>query len=312
MSSVKQPKLYANSVNLLGETARSTTPKDLVQQLRKKLAPQDSVVEIMLVLIDPKTAQWILDNLNLPNNRKKKNWDIGKMVQDMKDGRYTLSHQGVAFDTDGYMYDGQNRMEAVVVSGVTVSMFLFFNMPKESALVTDIGSKRSAADAAKISGSPEITNHVTATATRINDPMGVYAGRTHQQIIELSKKYYPAINWVHEQIGGKHDGVDQAAVKACLARAWYTQDRGKLARFIEVLKTGIANGIEESAACKLRDYLRSKNEEGTKRERKRKTPPMVYSKTQNALRYFLDGQPMQNLKGVDGDLFPLPKNVDGN
>lgn len=50
---------------------------------------------------------------------------------DMKNGRWSLTHQGLAFDTNGNLQDGQHRLWAIVFSGVTLQMNVTRDVPVE-------------------------------------------------------------------------------------------------------------------------------------------------------------------------------------
>ena len=67
---------------------------------------------------------------------------VYKMSRDMKNGRWALTHQGIAFNEKGEMFDGQHRMHAVILSDATVEMTVFRNVPEKVWHHTDIGKKR--------------------------------------------------------------------------------------------------------------------------------------------------------------------------
>lgn len=51
-------------------------------------------------------------------------------------------HQGIAFDEDGNLIDGQHRLCAICVSGVTVRMRVHRNVPAEQMVTIDCGRPR--------------------------------------------------------------------------------------------------------------------------------------------------------------------------
>lgn len=67
---------------------------------------------------------------------------IAKMAKDMQNGRWITTHQGIAFNPQGQLIDGQHRMKAIVLSGVTTEMIVFRDVPEDSWHTIDIGRKR--------------------------------------------------------------------------------------------------------------------------------------------------------------------------
>jgi hypothetical protein len=96
----------------------------------------------------------------------------------------------------------------------------------------------------------------------------------------------------------KTAGMSSAVLAVC-AKAAYSQDRDKIQRFMEVLRTGIVRGEHESAAIRLRDFTRSLRGASSPAVREE-----TYNKTMSALSNFLQGNPMSKLYGTHLDLFP--------
>ncbi|MEE2040137.1 hypothetical protein Q8791_23240 [Nocardiopsis sp. CT-R113] len=62
----------------------------------------------------------------------------------MRDGRWQLTHQGIAFDTEGLILDGQHRLLAVTLADTTVDMMVFVGMERATFTVLDVGRRRQA------------------------------------------------------------------------------------------------------------------------------------------------------------------------
>jgi hypothetical protein len=73
-------------------------------------------------------------------------------ARDMANGNWRTTHQGIAFDADGNLRDGQHRMAAIVRSGVTVRMLIVKGIPREGFGVMDTGRGRTMADRLQIEG----------------------------------------------------------------------------------------------------------------------------------------------------------------
>lgn len=101
-------------------------------------------------LINPDMARDILDNNNTSNRKMAQN-KINIYSSDLMDGKWAVTHQGIAFYIDGVLADGQHRLEAVVRTGVSALMLVVCGLSYESAIFIDEGKKRSVADVSDIS-----------------------------------------------------------------------------------------------------------------------------------------------------------------
>ncbi len=87
--------------------------------------------EVMLVTPDMATS-WLKNNH--PKNRPIYQSRVSPMAKDMASGAWMVTHQGICFDGDGYLIDGQHRLSAIIQSGVSVSLLVCRN---ESGDITD-------------------------------------------------------------------------------------------------------------------------------------------------------------------------------
>jgi len=78
--------------------------------------------------ITPQFAIDILENHN-PLNRNVSENVVQAYANDMKNERWLLTHQGIAFDVNGNLVDGQHRLWAVVFSGKEVLMNVTRGLP---------------------------------------------------------------------------------------------------------------------------------------------------------------------------------------
>jgi hypothetical protein len=74
--------------------------------------------------ITPRFAQYVLDEKNTFNRPPSKN-EAELIAADMRAGMFPLTHQGIAFDADGVLVDGQTRLSAIVLYGKPVKMWVF-------------------------------------------------------------------------------------------------------------------------------------------------------------------------------------------
>lgn len=86
------------------------------------------------------------NHYNRPINRIK----VARMVNDIKSGRFEMTHQPIGVDEDGILVDGQHRLTAIAESGIPVDMFVAYNAPRSTKI--DIGLARDTRTALYMAG----------------------------------------------------------------------------------------------------------------------------------------------------------------
>ena len=97
---------------------------------------------IRRMTVDPAQAMLWLENTNT-NNRNVSEKHVARLARDMADGKWMLTHAGIAFSSNGTLLDGQHRLWAVVESGASVEMHVWFNVDPKSMIAIDCGKIRS-------------------------------------------------------------------------------------------------------------------------------------------------------------------------
>jgi hypothetical protein len=112
--------------------------------------------------ITPKRAEEMLaaNTANRPLSRQL----VRSFADAMRRGDWVVTHQGIAFDTNGVLVDGQHRLAAVIESEMPVEFTVFTDVPSDTFDVLDTGRKRNAADALAIEG--ETNSHMLAAMLR--------------------------------------------------------------------------------------------------------------------------------------------------
>lgn len=99
-----------------------------------------------------KASEWLTHGPHNPRPLKK--FIIDKYAQDMRQGHWRLTHQGIAFNKDGQVIDGQHRLSAIIKSGKTAKMAVFRDVEEDNFDVMDIGALRTRSDILAIEGIP--------------------------------------------------------------------------------------------------------------------------------------------------------------
>ena len=120
--------------------------------------------------IDPELAKLLLQG-NV-RNRDVSSAQVDTFARDMVEGRWRLTHQGIALDREGRLVDGQHRLHAIVLSNTEQRMTVTYNVDPESFQVVDTSMRpRSAVDVLRMAeraGTPLVSTHAsTATAAAV-------------------------------------------------------------------------------------------------------------------------------------------------
>lgn len=110
---------------------KDTTNEDYAQKLMVHLPARGhhrrwigvvavNIIQTRVETIGPSEAQHYLDNM-YEGNRRASDIIVFKYARAMDEGRFeSLNGQTIVVGPDGKLYDGQHRMEAIVLSGVTL------------------------------------------------------------------------------------------------------------------------------------------------------------------------------------------------
>jgi hypothetical protein len=232
-----------------------------------------------VVDITPEIAKRWLEH-NHAENRNLAEGKIASYAEDMRGGFWKLTHQGICFDQDGTLTDGQHRLHAVVRSGVTVKMLVFGN--ENSALSDPIDTGRARSIAFLIGRSNRIVS--AANVLRMLE-LGYEA--THSQtsaeaaeILERNDRYLDAMHAVP-----KFYSMTGPLLAACAYA--YPCDPEGVKKFASQANTGemIQRG---DPAFALRNWGSSTNGKATRAWRRALA-------SLNALRYSCAGQSLSTI-----------------
>jgi hypothetical protein len=252
-------------------------------------------------------AEWLAKS---KGNRTHRESSIRMYANDMKNGRWRLTHQGIAFDEQGVLVDGHHRLLAVVKCGIAVQMYISNNVPPEAKANIDTNMVRRATDTYAIVTGEKAGHHQTAICMCIEwfpkiPNTSLTYGREQQ--IQLIEQHMEAAEYAC-QIRSRHVPRFNKGGRAAIARAWYvckeSGELGRLDEFLEVLKTGVpTEGENDTAAIALYRYITTRIGPGASINIVHST----YKRTQSAIHKFLNRQNVTVIRECQEDLFPLPQ-----
>jgi hypothetical protein len=122
---------------------------------------------------------------------------VNRYASDMSTNNWLLTHQGIAFDTNDDLYDGQHRLEAVCKSGKTVRMLVTTGIPAgnngETRVmdVVDCGKARSIDQMLHLHGLQYAKNYTST--------MRFIARVAHLGVTPLMT--FSAVKWMMDDLG---------------------------------------------------------------------------------------------------------------
>ena len=193
------------------------------------------------------------------NRRPTKN-AIYRYAEDMKNGRWQLTPQGIAFFENGNLADGQHRLRAIIAANVPVQMNVTYDVPNDSTLF-DRGVARSLSDSLHMSGKDGEAYGKNGVA--VTNFLFTFDG--HKNTSEGTKKAFIEDNADRLAIAISlcAKGVESArcicrkspVYAAAFCALYCGAEESSLARFFTVANTGFADEDVERSAVVLRNYL---------------------------------------------------------
>lgn len=259
-------------------------------------------MDITYELFTPEVALATLFKHN-GDNRKLRPGVVKSYATDMRDGKWTECADPIVFSTEGQLMSGQHRLHAIVESGTSHEFIVIRNFPVNAGLNIDTQLPRSFLDNAKFAGISDVSTTLMGIARGIETGNAPYTKATVARLsmaerLTLVEKHRTAATWALTHLPrGRTSLIPVIAV----ARAYYVEkDEARLRRFCEVLKTGHYDNPDELAAITLRNWVLTTRNYSRSAEWRQS-----FKKVQNAIWYFMRREPLQVIRSISEERYPL-------
>ena len=121
-------------------TKATKTEKTPLLTTHKATTPAPSITRAVMLVTPALAAEWLKSNLN---NRAVSAIAVRALAAAITDGRWVTTHQGIAFDRDGTLIDGQHRLHAIVLAGLPVTMEVTSGLDRSAVDAIDYGGRGS-------------------------------------------------------------------------------------------------------------------------------------------------------------------------
>lgn len=113
-------------------------------------------VKVSVEKIGPDDAEALLAR-NYQGQRAIRDQTVKTYIDDMENGRWTLSNDAITVDVEGRLINGQHRLSAVLRSGTTHEFLVVRGLPTETYDAMDTGKRRSLVDRLRAMGEKNVT-----------------------------------------------------------------------------------------------------------------------------------------------------------
>ena len=217
---------------------------------------------------------------NNKSNRKINKKQLDMIMRTIIAGKWKLTHQGVAFYSDGELADGQHRLYAIVKTGVSITMPVFQGIERDAdtILAIDCGKGRSVIDSASISGIKIKPSDVSLSkGLKFGYANGSFQKMTHAESCDLCEEYKEDLENIKLTLPKSAPFITTSPVKVAVANAIKEGVSIDLAKeFCKALVTGEYNEPIFVNAVRLRSRLITTKHSGS-------TRVIAYNMTYNTL-----------------------------
>lgn len=254
-----------------------------------------------LVVVTPALAErWLLKN---SFNRSIGERLIENYARQMIAGNWRRTHQGIAFDEEGVVIDGQHRLHAVIRSGKSVPMLVFLNEKQSIHEALDGGKHRTLLDVVRL----ELLDD-TIKRKYISVLRAMIAGRNCRsqnhlsatEIIDLYRRYHQAVIFAVSVC--EHFRMNDTTIMAVHTRATLSVQKDHLVEFCQEFFAERSSHPSARLIATFRTWHLSIKDrrEATRRE--------IYKRTEILLMSFLTGETCSDHRSKDSVYFKLNSN----
>lgn len=266
---------------------------------------QDSKEQTVWGIVTPELAEEYL-KLNSKNPRPISPVTVERYSKELKSGSWTVHHQGIAFDKDNNMIDGQHRCVAIVETGIPIYMPVTFNLDNSAKNNVDQPKVRTGNVVLNLNGIAKCGTSLSGIIKcAVLGLRGNRKALTNDELIKNGTRMFNGLTFVETCFTKNVKHVSTAPVKAAVLRALLAGTcEKKLSRFCDILmlkEMADRNSPSECLVFRFREWLMN-----SPTVRAGSAVTETYAKTERVLLAFLNDEDLKLIKGTEKELFPLP------
>lgn len=157
-------------------------------------------VKSRIAIVSPNLA--VLFRARKRQNRPLKPYRVTEYANAMARGEWQLNGHAIVFDKEGYLIDGQHRLEACIESGEPFETVIVEGVPDDVFFTIDQGANRTLGDHLTVEGfdlGRRQSRLVTACSMVLSYRTGQFAQKTDpKKLVALAKAEPNIVNWVED------------------------------------------------------------------------------------------------------------------
>jgi hypothetical protein len=213
-----------------------------------------------VVNVTPDMArEWLASNTK---NRKGRPCVVDKYARDMVEWKWMLTHQGIAFDADGTLIDGQHRLLAICKANVPVQMMVTRGFEPHTMSMVDVGAGRRLSDIIRWETDDAwINSKQTQALARFiySEMMRINHSPSIRELIDFMRKYEPAMRYGYGFRNSHHKCGNAVMLTLAVATGVCNIPIRATQAFFDIVNSNIlpSDGTEYNvkAALDAKDYL---------------------------------------------------------
>jgi hypothetical protein len=182
---------------------------------------------------------------------------VERFAKAMAEGRWRLTSEAIAFDTDGVLIDGQHRLHAVLESGVQVQMAVWFGCNPSEFDALDQGMARTGGHLLALAGFPDANNRAALVSLITRVRTGRQDGISAQELLNIASDMKQEPLTAAIRYGGVAYKTTKSKTAGALAAWWimaHRKTQSDFEDFWEALRVG-ANLQKGSPILRLRQMF---------------------------------------------------------
>lgn len=162
-----------------------------------------------IVTVSPELAEYILLKNDGNRNRPEKN--VIRIATDIKGGLWELNGETIIISDDGFLNDGQHRLQAVVLADQPVQVLMFFGAARKSRFTVDMGTARTCGHLMSMDGVADANVIAASSKLLLLYLRGAYTHADHvagtkQEIRAFFEQNRESIERAHAAVAYSHFG----------------------------------------------------------------------------------------------------------
>lgn len=230
-------------------------------------------------------------------------------ARDMKAGKWRVTHQGIAFDKDGYLRDGQHRLSAIIKANIPVKMVVSRGLYENSYISIDAGLKRNTRDVVALSGN--YNDNTAIRSDRVIASVRALINCSYKDsyivssdcYIFLYEKMKKELDFLYYKIANTKIYTNGTMTAAALAALLCDENQDDIINYFSCFKKSDVSGCEGKNLQAV--FAWQKQILDLRAKRVRLSSDKLYSGTQNSIYNFCRGTEVRQIKTLQNDRYPV-------